>query len=227
VLDGIEPDFDYEHAAIKSIYWCLMQARTSPPRCLQLFPGNDFRLIFANLHNTFIDPVARDICYKLIMQVLPVLHRLSFVYKCIPASQDVCSFCRRSSETYEHLFYYCSVIAPLRKLLRNYLLNFGVALTFDKVYLLNVRHKNNYEKALILFLCSNFIKTIWVNRNFIRFDHRVIKSDALIMHFASTLKVRILCDFKRFVLQLFEKFWCSTDLFVSVVNEELEFNFDI
>jgi hypothetical protein len=60
------PNFDLSNPSVKSIHNLLLGSITTHPRCISLFPSINFNLVFANLHDQFVDPFARDVCYRLI-----------------------------------------------------------------------------------------------------------------------------------------------------------------
>jgi hypothetical protein len=68
------PNFVISNPSVKSLY-----NTSKPPRCISLFPSVNFKSVFSNLHDRFIDPSARDVCYRLIMQVLPVRHTMAVI----------------------------------------------------------------------------------------------------------------------------------------------------
>ena len=221
------PDFDLSNATVKPIYNILVKPFTKQPRCIKLFPGHNFKQIFSNLHNSFIDPAARDISFKLIMQILPVIHLLSVKYKLVPSANDKCTLCDKPFETYEHLFYYCPIVIPLRSILKTFLQHFDVVLKFDMVYLLDIKHKNKFVHSLLLFLCTQYIKVIWVNRNFVQYDKKTITSDSLILYYINQIKLRLKCDFSRFSTTKFGNYWLTNDLFCSVSDDKLSIALDV
>jgi len=224
-LAEIAPDFDFEKGNVKLVYKLFVKAETSPPRCIRLFPGHDLNKTFKNLHDPFIDPYSRDVCYKIIMQILPVTHLLCSTYHLIPSAANICSFCKRPHETYEHLFYYCPAVASLKNILSNLLSHFNVSLKFDMVYLLSINHNDKYSKAVVLFLCTEYVKTIWLNRNLAKFEHRPITSDSLIMSFVNYVKLRISCDYHRLSLNDFKKYWCQNTVFCTLERDNLNIKF--
>jgi exonuclease III len=215
------PNFVISNPSVKSLYNTLLGSVSKPPRCISLFSSVNFKSVFSNLHDRFIDPSARDVCYRLIMQVLPVRHTMAVILGERFRGSKSCSFgCGFQHETYEHIFYDCNMVFPLRNLLKSFVSNFGKSLNFQMVYLLNCVDENKFRKSVLLYLYSEFIRTIWIHRNFAKYEkNRLVTSNTLILSYVSRINFRIKCDFHRFSRSLFIKYWCSNPLFC-VIDEE-------
>lgn len=227
IISATNPDFDFVHNPIKAIYSFFVKLKTVKPRCIRIFPQIDFKQAFENLHNTFIEPASRDICYRLIMQVLPVNYVIHTIFS-RPASFSYCTFCNNQQETFEHLFYYCPTILSLKKFLAGLLSKFDKQLKWEMVYFLQVKEKNKHVKSLLLYLISLYINTIWTSRNLIKYDKKKLTAHTLILIYMAKIKFRIECDFERLSIESFVKYWCQTNFFCTLNGEEkLCINFNV
>ena len=85
----------------KILYNLLLESEEYVPIIVQRSPNTEFKFVFKNIFDKFIDKFSRDIMFKIVHRILPV-NSLMFnynIYKC-----NKCTFCARSPETLQHLY---------------------------------------------------------------------------------------------------------------------------
>lgn len=81
----------------------LLTCSTEIPRCVRIFPSVPFERTRKAIHNKVIDPVTRDVAYKIAHNILPT----NYLLFCRHITTDFfCVFCPQK-ETATHLFMEC------------------------------------------------------------------------------------------------------------------------
>ena len=220
--------YTFGNMSVKQYYTILLENIVIQPRIVSIFPTINFQEVFKNLYNPFIDRFARDITFRLIHDTLPVSY---FMYYIGLNKEKNCVLCKNRIETITHLFYECSFVKPLLSLLKNWL----NTLSGNKFQHLNFSHIRfhtvpDFDKtitSLCLYLISLYNYIVWRVRCINRLEKNKYNSDALILRYINSLTQRIQCDFYRFSIMEFRKYWCTNDLFCTVENEKLKLHISV
>ena len=214
----------------KQFYQIVLETIVTEPRIIKIFPSINFKYVFQRLHDPFIDKHLRDVMFRIIHDILPVSYYMCNigVYK-----NNKCALCNVHIETIPHLFYECTFIKPLLSIVKNFL----NTLTHNQFLHLNLSHirfhsfpNNIIHKevtSICLYLISLMCFSIWQCRCIVKFEKQKHTSNRLILMYINKLIQRIQCDFYRFNTTTFLKYWGKSDLFCSIVNNELHLNVSI
>ena len=209
----------------KKFYSTLMSDDKYKIKVVQRFPLTDYNSVFKRVFNKFVDKFSRDVIYRIVHQILPV-NCLMFKYNI--SKSNKCTFCN-SVETIGHLFIECDFISQLYLLLKNWILSLSNgALIFSNkhIFFEDIDHPNSRTLSTILLLIALYCKTIWLKRNDKKFTVKKVTREGVYMNFLYQLKLRILADYDRFPRLKFVEYWCDTDLFCTIDdNDELKINF--
>ena len=217
------PSITFGKIPTKLIYQRELQNYLQKPKVLRLYDLH-FPSIWKNLHNKFLDPITRDVCFKTIHDILPVNYNMFL--KRISKSK-LCTFCQ-GIETVDHLFFECKLVYPLQQLVVKWLKrlsgnSFNTFYTFLKFGLFpkEVTFPEPEFEDTCLFLCAEYKYAIWIKRIRAYYYKEVVTSNTLLSFFLSRLKCRIRADFARLNLVHFIDKWCLPGLFCSLFNFEL------
>ena len=210
---------------VKVIYKKLLDKDNYVPIVVRRNPNVDYKLVFKNVFNTFLDRFSRDVTYRLVHNILPV-NNLMFNYNIYKS--NVCSFCNRCPETFRHLFFDCVFVTPLLTLIKNWILalsNGEIVLDFIHMLFEEIDFVDCRINSVNLLLISLFCKTVWLQRCVKKFEKKFITPQFIYMNFLCQLRLRIIADFNRLERLEFNEHWCFSDLFCKVEDDELTVNF--
>ena len=155
-------------------------------------------------------------------QVLPVN---SYLYRFRIVKNSKCTFCKLHEETLSHLFYDCSYSNPLWLYIQTLLsdASSGVVKITAKDVVFNtfVKSKVTPLNTLFIVLLSEGRVVIWQARNLRKFEEKDVNATFILNKFKNVIRLRIKADFKRFPRHKFEKLWCYSNSFCTVVNNNL------
>ena len=113
------PEFMFRQTVTtKFIYYHLLDNRKQPPRILRVYPTIEFKRAWKWIQCSFVDPKYRDLAWRVLNEILPTQ---SYLYKLHISRNAKCYLCGRSEETLSHLFFACSMLNGLWKLVEDVL----------------------------------------------------------------------------------------------------------
>ncbi|PJE77730.1 hypothetical protein CI610_03342 [invertebrate metagenome] len=217
------PKSNIKSVTTKELYGTLLSGVITTPRIVRIFPTIDFAPVFLNISNKFLDTRSRDVVFKIVHEILPVNFRM---YRFGVESSKYCTFCS-GFETISHLFFECPFIQPLVSLVNSWIHQISenkiptdsALWRFHSPVSLTLK-----VKTLVLFLVAESLSSIWNIRCVKKYDRKSPTSNSLVCHFLSSIILRIRSDFARFPINIFSEYWCTTDIFCAVRDDELIFN---
>ena len=225
-LKALDKDFEFSQrpATCKYMYRFLLEKGYARPRVWSTFPQIDFRKVFRNIRDPFLDPLTLTINYKLAHDVVPVAYTL-YLRNITP--HKLCSFCNKECETVEHLFYFCPFIKESRQYLSIWfkeIAGFDVSPTSVRfsIFSQNVQLKCIQK---MLFLLSEFRYSVWFQRNKARFDQKHVTSQQITGLFLYRIKSRVFVEYARLSRLEFEGLFCYNNFCQIGNNAELVFAF--
>ena len=195
------------------------------PKIVQKNPDIEFQFVFKHVFNKFIDKYSRDVIYKIVHEILPV-NNLMYTYNIYKS--NLCMFCRKFPETLRHLFFECGRVSMLLVLIKNWIFALSkgtVDLDFEHLQLRNINVSDKKIFSVMLLIVGLYCKTVWLNRNSVKFDYKNVTDNMVYLNFLSQLKLRILADYERLPERKFRQYWCISDLFCKLQNEILNITF--
>jgi len=186
---------------VKKAYPALLDKYTLPPVCMRSAPGVDFAQTWRRLEESSLDPMSRDVMWRLVHRILPVR---SILVRFKITSVATCPLCRQqgSEETVKHLFLFCTVVQLLRQCLNECIkrcIGSILLLTEEEVLYLNLPSSLNPGKgAAASYLISEAVYATWINRNAAAFEGKVTRPRDLKGLFLSRLRARLKADSIRF-----------------------------
>jgi len=222
-FEKLHPSIDFVNIPIKCLYQNLLKPVLKRPRVISHKPLLDFRHIWLNTHNTFIDPLTRDLTWKIIHGCLPVnfiLHKFHI------SPTDRCPFCN-DIETIEHLFvlfpftrhFYTFISSWLREIVPN--LKLSTLLLCFNVLPSSITPE---QCCTLLYLLAEIRHIVWLSRNIRKFDTDNVSRNYLILSFFRRVKLRIYTDYHRFSTATFLSYW-DYPSFCHLVDGNLKISF--
>jgi exonuclease III len=228
------PDFVFGTTPTKIFYNHILAPTLIEPRMIGLHPEVNFTRVLSNVHHPFVECSYRDVSWRMIHDdALPVntlLHRRGRTHI------DLCVFrgCL-VPETVHHLFFECSYVIKLYDIVLSWLEKIsrhclpivpGVIPTHLFIYPDSVAVPDKYRQAVCMYIISLVKYVIYLFRNAVKFDRKVISVDSICATFLSLLKFRIKADRQRFSAHLFSQYWLVTDCLCHLDDEDsLVFHF--
>ena len=205
----------------KTFYKLLMSSLKTQPRVVVRHPLINFKILFADLAKSVIDPDALNLSFNFVHDVVPVaytLHLRGLRYN------PNCMKCPGCPETTDHLFLHCAYSHLTRQYLQH--------ICFDA---LNHHLKpddirfgpqvRSPEIAKVLnFLISEYRIAIWTTRNRDVFENKKQGIRDSLNLFKNRIKFRIQADYIRLGQMIFERQWITTGL-VTVSDAGIMFNY--
>ena len=218
-------DAELRGATTKYLYNVILDSKEHVPKIVEKNTDIEFKFIFKNVFDKFIDRFSRDVLFKIVHNILPT-NSLLFNYNIYNSNR--CTFCAREPETLQHLFFECSYVTNLLSLIKNWVfaLSSGtVSLQFSHILLRDINANSNKLKSVILLLIGLYCKSVWLRRNVKKFERKHVLPNDIYVFFLQQLKLRILADYERLPFEKFESHWCMTDLFCSMQDDKLDVTF--
>ncbi|KAK6188037.1 hypothetical protein SNE40_004305 [Patella caerulea] len=219
------PDFVWHgECTTKQFYDLLLNSLFTELAVVRNLPQIDFNLVWRNVNNSFVDPQARSLAWRLVHDIVPTMWTLFCRRHTL---EKKCAFCDQV-ETVEHIFYYCDKVHPLWGVIRNMVniltLN-KIKLDFKLIRYLNFPKLSKFQLEVILVLVNLAKQVIWGNRNDARFRSKSVTSQAVISQFIEKLRFRITVDKSRLSAVNFYHYWLVSGMFCDIDREKLVFNF--
>ena len=207
-LITICPDVKVHTLKCKDLYKLLLSKVDVKVKAVTLFPSINFYIGFKNINAPAIDPVVRNICWRLCHDVVNVNYKMKM--KRI-SKTDRCPLCN-SIETVNHLFLECRLVVPLNRFVLMCLKSAAVKTVLsEKVFrFFQISEQNKNKLYLYRVFISESRYVIWVCRNQALFDNKIVTQGTLLWTFVNRIKMRILADFDRMGSDLFSDIWCRT-----------------
>jgi len=225
---SLDPLVELKKFTFKQFYDCLLK-KVVENKIERLYPLINFRSVWSNLHNSFVDPLIKSVNYRLIYNSLPLGYQL---YARHMATSPNCVLCLSAIENSDHLFVECPCVSVLWKIVFQWLrvLSGGVinqkcneVVRFGLVPLF----PNSAKRSVCVYLIMLSKYAIWLIRNLNKFEHKRLTGNDIILRFHSLLKTRIRVDFFRLSALDFEKYWLSSTLFCSLNMATNQLNFHV
>lgn len=208
-LLDICPDFSFDTASSKVFYKVLISDICLVPKIQKICPTIDFKPIWRNIYQSFIDPSVRNIMFKLCHDVVFVNY---YLFNKNISKDKKCPLCK-NTETVSHLFLECSTFSPLNKIVLFLLRrtsNNKIKFSEKTFKYFELPPVEKYVKQLSLILLSESRHIIWTCRNLAKHENKNISSFQVVSKFLNKLKLRILADKKRLSFESFVELWCVT-----------------
>ena len=103
--------------------------------------------------------------------------------------------------------------------------NGSITLRFHHLLYRNIENNSKNVKSVVLLLIALYCKTVWMKRNAKKYDRKHVLPADIYIFYLQQLKLRILADFERLSYPKFSEFWCFSDLFCKVQDENLDITF--
>ena len=222
ILTRANPDFRInENMTSKNFYALLMSSLKTKARVIDRFPHANFKVLFADLSKSVIDPAALNLSFYFLHDVVPVADTLH--HREIQQNR-FCLKCPGCPETTDHLFLHCAYNHLARQFLQYICFDaLGHHLKPEDIRL--GPDKRSPEIAQILnYLISEYRHAVWAIRNKEQFENiRQGIRDSL-NFFKNRIKFRIQADFIRLGQMIFERQWITTGL-ATVSDAGVNFNY--
>ena len=218
-------DSDLKGTTTKVIYSLLLDSQDYVPKIVEKNPTVEFKFVFRNVFDKFIDRFSRDVMFKIVHNILPTN---SLMYSFNVYKSNKCTFCASCPETIRHLFFECREVTPLLLLVKNWIFSIStglISLSFEHLLFQNINVNSKVVKSLILLLIGLYCKSVWLKRNEKKFDRKHVLSNDIFMFFLYQIRLRILADFERFSEVKFSEFWCENGMFCRIEDETLVITF--
>jgi len=219
------PSIDFTTISINCLYLILLKPVLKRPRVISHYPLLDFRQIWTNTHNSFVDPFSRDLTWKIIHGCLPVNFLLN-KFRISPTAR--CPFCT-DIETIEHLFVFCPLTRHFYKYISSWLreivpnLNFSTALLCFNILPTTI---TPIQSSTLLYLLCEIRQIIWLSRNMSKYENANIGRNYLILAFLRRIKFRLYVDYHRLPTNTFLSFW-DYPRFCRIIDGNLEIAFSV
>lgn len=215
------PTLRLGNLSVKVIYNALIKSSHHRHIVSQKLPLVNFKVAWETLGNKVIDPFARDLCWKMIHDVLPLY---SLLFKRNISSQLNCVLCEKLPETVMHLFMECQMVKPLFQIIERLfkkLTNLNACILthdFMKYHILPMSLNDPGLFKTLLALITEFKYAVWLCRLSKKYEQKSVTANYLISFFRSRLRLRIQADFERKDFDTFTEIWvlhghiCGIDL---------------
>ena len=183
-----------------------------------------------------MDPIFRDLTWRMLHNILPVM---SYLYRLKISNSDSCPHCGRV-ETISHAFFYCPEVKDLWfKLIIIYdmlgLPTEDSPLSNNRKISINmvVFNQFSFPKRLSsgaqigLFLIYLLRHVIWLNRNIKLHEKKMVNSNIIFQCFLRHIRQRIRIDFFRFKRPKFKSLWGLNPAICNISGENLHLNFHL
>jgi len=124
---------------------------------------------------------------------------------------NACPFCGKI-ETVSHLFISCKFASPLNKhVLALFNRNAQTKLLLSETVFrfFEFSSHDTIRRDLLMILLSESRHVIWLCRNSVKHENKVVSPISIISKFNCRIKVRILIDFERLAIDDFISLWCN------------------
>lgn len=210
------------------IYKMFLNQFPRVPHIYSVFPSINYSIAWRVNKVNFIDPNLRDLMWKILHNVLPVmayLHRLKI------SKSLACCYCG-APETISHAFFKCPVVHPLwSELICLYQKfnfppdHFPISNNSIPLHLAIFNYfphpLNKVGSQVGIFLVYAMRHCIWHARNRKVFENRNITTQSIYQHFLNFIKFRIRADFWRYKRSKFKDYWCQNACVCCVQNGKL------
>ena len=175
----------------------LLSKEIKKPVVNDKFPHINFKLAWQAGCIKFVSSRPRELNWRIIHNVVPVnayLFRLQIIRNAI------CPLCRWP-ETLTHRFFSCRSVCPLWNKVETWIQTvtgtpFKVTPDFV-IFLQDARLADPMHTNLLLILGAELKFVIWVQRNRVKYDKKVITTEDIQLLFLHAVKTRIRADFLR------------------------------
>ena len=133
------------------------------PVVLQRYPLFDWKAIWENLANKFIDSFQRSLMYRFLYETLATKERLKILNI---KSDEYCSSCG-DIENHLHVVYFCPSVRPIWKWFQNVIeYKCQIKITNPiKTLMLDFRCKSRKERNTLSLLVVEYVYCIWNTRD--------------------------------------------------------------
>ena len=204
------------------------------PQVFSVYPNIDFYKAWSINLNDILSPMQRDLSWRILHNVVPVLSNLHRMHI---SQSNACPFCK-GVETLIHAFYTCSIIKPLWAELIKFIQLMGITVSEAILNCLNtttiktvvfnqfpVKKVSKMNDKLVLYLINELKYVIWQKRCQRLKENKISTTNSILMHFLKCVRSRIRTDFYRFNDIRFNEFWGKFPNMVTIVDNQLYFNF--
>ena len=223
LLFHLRPDFNLEVASCKDVYWILIEDVIKKPNIEGKFPLVHFKTVWENVSSSFLDSTIRDVSWRIVHHVLPIGECLYFK----GISQRLKCYLCHDRELFVHLFNNCMIVRGLVRWLEciisdmlghNYFIS-NRSMVFCDV----VPTGFPYFDDVVLYLTGLAKFVVWSERNKAKFERKVVTSAGLISIFKSHLRLRIIADFQRLEVSVFNNLWCKNSVICYICDGKVVF----
>jgi hypothetical protein len=219
------PLVNIETFNVKQFYQCLLK-KVTENKIERIYPQINFQEVWRNLHHKFVDCLPKSVNFRLIYDSLPLGYVL-FV-RHIALSPD-CVLCNSAVETSDHLFIDCPCANVLWSIVIPWLNQLSSGLIQKRYEIIRFgllpKIPNSYYHAVCLYLLAVAKSSIWQIRNLVKFEHKRLNGNDIVLRFLSHVKTRIRADYFRLSHSTFHKYWVSSNIFCFIdANYKLQFN---
>jgi hypothetical protein len=203
------------------------------PRVFSIHPQVDFYQAWATNRNDCLSPSQRDLTWKMLHNVVPVMAHLHRIHI---SKTTECPHCQRM-ETLIHAFYQCAHVAPLWKKLANLLRTFGLVpaslLTPNSAISMKVAVFNLFPPKLMstpegetcLLMVTQLRVDIWRRRCARLKENKISTADDIFQQFLKSLKNRVRIDYYRMTRVKFKEVWERDNYPIEASDHDVSFGF--
>lgn len=222
ILTRADPSFVYtRNMTSKTFYKLLMTSLKTKPRVIDKHPTINFKILFSDLANSIIDPIALNLSFNVVHDVVPVaqtIHQRGI--RCIP----FCLRCPRCPETTDHLFLHCAYNHLAKQFLQHICFDaLDHQITSEDIRF-GPTDRTQETSQILIFLISEYRHSVWTARNKERFDNKVRGIRDSLNVLKNRIEFRMQADFVRLGQMIFERNWIKTGL-ARVCDAGVKFNY--
>ena len=196
------------------------------PTVIARHPGIDFTKSFKSLHHKGVDPVTRNVSFKLIHDALPLADRLHARHL---SKYKECVLCGKGLETIKHLFFSCphvtSVLSKISEWFDLFTGGLISSLDFDTIRFMNLPKISPNIMSVLIILLMEFKYFVWIIRNKRKFEHKPLSDLNISCFFFSRIKFQVQADYSRLSEAAFKAQWCRDDIICHLDGNKIVFTF--
>ena len=219
----------HQFLATKKIYSLFLKPNFIDPHIYKVFPSVNFQLAWKVNQMNFVDASLRDLSWRILHNILPVM---AFLHRFKICKSIACPYCG-SVETVSHAFYNCAHIKPLWSKMMFIYGKFGFNaedFPYHNHVPLELVVFNFFPHSIIkpgahvgLYFLHALRHAIWSERNRKLYEHRNVNPDTIFQCFLRQIKYRIRVDFFRFKRPKFKDYWCQNPQTCDIFQGSLHF----
>jgi hypothetical protein len=204
----LKPDLSIDDFDSKRAYKLLLKTQTKPAVIAKKFVTINFAESWTHVNNKLVSPRPRELCWKIIHNVLTVN---AFMFHIHVSRNATCPFCRWP-DTLAHSFYSCRIVKLLWLIVERWMsnvvgCNFQITEDFI-VYLIFQKLADPMYDSLLLIVSAELKYAIWGQRNIVKYEKKQSSTADIQRLFLYCVKSRIEADFFRLQPDDFARLWC-------------------